>query len=625
MCVPDTVHFFFPTKDEEQRRGGKDENKTVESLSLKTNPVLVALSAGRFPEVRPNYEYFAHLLAQNSTVSVRPKTCWVYVSGQQDSGINGNAIIKTEDALNISQYYPLGQSMDSVDGDLPLHEYTNTVAQTYSGPVKEVTKQWKTCFPELWDVLNLPEPQDEDYLTILEMNVTLKLHKNQFPSGAELNGLVEMSIGQPSLQSHQWKCVTRLVRPQELCSDPENAATFLEFTNEVEVQFTHQTGCGHTEDGCDCISKPRHDIRVPFPAAEWASMLTNCASYPEGIPQPARRRRGSGTRAEGDAESGPERTQRELLSQIGMFQELWSSVDGSASGSGWVRRAVVFWKFRDMHQYSAKKKKWVAEAPTTQWRFLTVNDPMSEYHMKNAYVYTGPAPATTEIPSMFASPQLFQESTPTTGEDFMAWNMNATISNHMRSVSAPTGSFNVGEMPGMTPPVTLPNAYPASLESSQDLSQRFGLLPSSCSTESHDGSFVDDVVPTDFLSDGLGMVSGGLMYEGEADTVLQNWEADMKGWVTSPEFDPSLGTGAGAEWGARELWAGEDDWAPPLHMSLRPEWDDIKEEGAGFVTQNTGTGGRVLGKRGREGFEGLERPVRRARTESGMRSVVSRA
>lgn len=249
--MPRVVHFFFPTKDEEQRRGGKDDNKMVESLSLKTNPVLAALSAGRFPEVRPNYEYFAHLLEQNSTVSVRPKTCWVFVS-REDAGATGKTDDHTENALNISQYFPLQKSVEILasqgpNADIPLHEYTNAVAQTYSGPVKEVTKHWETCFPELCEVLNLPEPQHEDSLTILEMSVTLELHKKSFPSGAELNGLVEMSIAQPSLQGHQWKCVTRLARPRELCPDPDSAATYLENTDEVDVRFTHQAGCGEAE------------------------------------------------------------------------------------------------------------------------------------------------------------------------------------------------------------------------------------------------------------------------------------------------------------------------------------------------------------------------------------------
>ena len=293
MCQ---VHFFFPTKDEEQRRGAKDENKTIESLSLKTNPVLAELSAGRFPDVWPNYEYFAHLLEQNSTVTIRPKTCWIFVSQP------GAPADKTDDcaegAPDVTQYYPrqkesLGAS-HGIDTGVPLHEYTNTVAQTFSGPVKEITKHWETAFPELYETLTLPEPQNEDSLTILEMNVSLELHKNHFPTGSELNGLVEMNIAQPSLHNHQWKCITRLVRPRELCPDPENADTFFEHASEMDVQLTHRPGCDDAEDGCDCASKPRHDIRVPFPAAEWAGMLTNCASYPPGVPQETRRRCGSG-------------------------------------------------------------------------------------------------------------------------------------------------------------------------------------------------------------------------------------------------------------------------------------------------------------------------------------------
>src|SRR5690606_15767075 len=139
-------------------------------------------------------------------------------------------------------------------------------------------------------------------------------------------------------------------------------------TSAVDVQLTHRPGCDDG-GGCECASKPRHDIRVSFPAAEWAGMLTNCASYSPGIPQEARLRRSS-AKSDGDGESPRELTQRDLLSRIGMFQELWSAPEEGEEA--WARRAVVFWRFRDVHQYSARKKRWVAEAPTAQWRFLTV-------------------------------------------------------------------------------------------------------------------------------------------------------------------------------------------------------------------------------------------------------------
>lgn len=544
--------------------------------------------------------------------------CWVFVSSQ-DAGFNAKTLDHTDDALNIPQYCPFQNPREDLASQRPgairpLHEYTNAVSQTYSGPVREVTKHWDTYFPELSEMLNLPEPQNEDSLTILEMNVALELHKKHFPPGSELNGLVEMSIAHPSLQSHQWKCVTRLVRPQELCPDQENPVTYLEQTDEVEVRFSHQAGCGDTEDGCDCVTKPRHDIRVPFPAAAWAGMLTNCASYPEGVPQETRRRRSSGNRTESDSESASGLTQRKLLSQIGMFQELWSSHSG-ADATDWTRRAVVFWKFRDVHQYSTKKKKWVAEAPTAQWRFLTVNDPTSEYHIRNAYVYTGEA----EVP-VLASPELFQEGL-TPGEDAMSWNMNASLTNHMRSVSASTGSFHM-EMPeGLT---TLPSAYPSSLDSSQGLSQSVGLLPSSCSTESYNGSFVEDPRP-DFLGDGLGIIPNSLSCETEMDPALQGWEPDIESWVPNPalEFDAGLASAATSELGGKEMWADEKEWMPPLHMSMRPEWDEVKEVGA--ATPEVGLGSMVLGKRGRESLDSVERPARRSRTGSGLRSVVGRA
>ncbi|SPO02348.1 uncharacterized protein DNG_05021 [Cephalotrichum gorgonifer] len=643
-------HFFFPTKDEEQRRVAREDSRTVESLSLKTNPVLVALSEGRFPDVRPNYEYFAHLLEQNSTVSIRPKTCWVYVSSQDALGSDEKVTSHNADLMGVSPYYPhltAGETLGAthgLDAGAPLHEYTNIVSQTYSGPVKEITKQWETSFPELYEFLDLPEPQDEDSLTILEMHVTLELHKKHFPLGSELNGLIEMTISQSLLQNHQWKCVTRLVRPRELRADPDDGNIIFEHTDEVDVQFTHQVGCDDPEGGCDCMTKPRHDIRVPFPAAEWAAMLTNCASYPESRPQDeGRRRRSPGIKVENDDEGGdlPEPTQRELLSRIGMFQELWSSPPGANESSEWTRRAVVFWKFRDVNQYNTKKKKWVAEAPTTQWRFLTVNDPTSEYHMRNAYVPRVPTDLLSAPPEgMFVSPQQAFQDHLIPGDDFMTWNVNASVSNHVRSASVPAGSFDLEDIPGggLSRSITIPNSFSSnlsSLESShRDFGQQLSLLHSSCpSTASHDGSFVDDVAaPTDFLADNLTMVSSGLMYDQECYPALQSWETDIKGWAPTSEFEASLPPEGErtSEWGSgKEGWMGEEEWAPQLHMSLRPEWDEVGEM-AGMGAQHCVSGGmgdvragrggtmsemglgRVLGKRGREVTE-VERPGRRAR------------
>lgn len=633
---------------------------------MKTNPVLVALQAGRFPDVRPNYDYFAHLLALDSAVAAKPKTCWVFVSSPHVSldedktlrGQNGTALDAEEfpqlaRAVNEEGILPRGP-----DGSVLLHEYTSGVEQSYSGAVRDVTKHWETSFPGLYGCLNLPEPQDEDSLTILEMTVSLELHRSAFPAGSELNGVVEMSIAaqQPALQNSRWKCVTRLARPRELCpeaeaggddDDDDGAGGFLEHTDEVGVQFVHQTGCGDGRSGCDCMTRPRQDIRVPFPAAEWAGMLTNCASYPEGLPQESgrRRSRAAATGSEGDDDdscsggaggAGQEPTQAELISRIGMFQELWSSPHASSSSSSsctWTRRAVIFWRFRDVHKYNARKKKWVAEAPSAQWRYLTVNDPTSEYHMRNAYLPpVAAAPSAGGVLDGCLPPKVVfdqgqghgqyqhqqqQQYSLTSaapqshfapGADFMAWNMSASVANHFTTLAGAAAGLPVLDMcDGMTsPPLpgSLSDQFPSFEAAHHDLAQHMSFFAASCggtSGDSQDGSLLGDMPPShlggaddssSFLQDGMSAAGSvaGLMYEDvKCDPALQAWghaDVSVAGleacWpATAGEFDAALAAGSVGttpEWkvegpGAAAVWssaaAKDVSWAPAVHIDMQ--------------------------------------------------------
>jgi len=534
-----TVHFFFPTKDEQQRRSGKRDTRTAEARSLKNNPVLVALAEGRFPNVRPNYEYFAHLLSRNSTVTVRPKTCWEFVSSS-DVLLDETGTLRDRlgNILDANQYPHLAESLQDgdspqrgPDGSILLHEYTRSVSQTFSTTTKDILKLWETNFPGLYEKLDLPEPQDEDALTILEMTTTLELHKNCFPSGSELNGLIEMAIALPSLQTHNWRCVTRLVRPKELCSGPENEALVMENTDEVVVQYTHQPGCGGRATNCGCMSRPRQDIRVPFPAAEWASMLTKCASYPE--PPTTKRRRRTG----GIDGSSPRSvvTRRELVAQIAMLQELWSV---PPHGGQWTRQAVILWRFRDVHQYSAKKKEWAAEPAGTSWRFLTVNDPASAYHMNNAFISL--ASVNGDVGSSGQIPSAEEHGNLNVG-DFPPWSDVSLQKNQLRALghTARTGlEFGHFHHGITTPPSTgtHPSSYASSLDSNQDLSHdhqlNFLSAATACDTpkDSQTSSLLADMpYAGPFVSATAGSAVATDSYEDDCDATLQHWDVATTG------------------------------------------------------------------------------------------------
>lgn len=550
---------------------------------------------------------------------MRPKTCQIFVSSPELQLREDRTITdRSGKALDLTKYPYLvmgvedGEStLRGRDGSIVLHDYTSTISQSYSGPVKDITKHWETQFPQLHRQFALPQPQDEDFLTIIEMTVTLALHKHPFPLGSELNGLVEMSIDQPALRNHMWKCTTRLARPPELCSD--NEPLYLEHTDEMGVQFGHQSGCGSGNAPCDCLSRPRQDVRVPFPAAEWASMLTNCVEYPNATPEETRKRKGQASKSDGEeCGSGGVPTQQGLLGQIGMVQELWSTAPYGPhlnnTMEDWQRRAVIFWKFKDTHQYNSRRKKWSAsEPPTAQWRFLTVNDPTSEYHMRNAYV---PSEEPTVPEATFLAPEnLVLEADPAKSGvvchgNYLSWNHNGGVPGpHSSALEAQAADFPVlGAVDGATASPMLGSTYPVdSFPSPGNLSQGgFGFMqtPSGTPTlmQRQTSSLFGGEAPgtpgsNPFLTENMTIAAAaGMVYDDiVCDPSLQPWNTalpDIKPWVAGTDTGllPLSGPAErNPEWPAEHpigqiLWdptVPKEPWAAqPPDMALYPEWED---------------------------------------------------
>ena len=99
MCLP-LDHFFFPGKEK------KDDRKDpLEQESFKDNPVLRALAQDKLPNERPNYEYFAQLLASDSLVTIRPSSCWILISSATVS-------VETEGPRRGEGYKSDGQRLD---------------------------------------------------------------------------------------------------------------------------------------------------------------------------------------------------------------------------------------------------------------------------------------------------------------------------------------------------------------------------------------------------------------------------------------------------------------------------------------------------------------------------------
>ncbi|KAI0881454.1 uncharacterized protein GGS22DRAFT_196414 [Annulohypoxylon maeteangense] len=442
-----TFHFIFPSKrdaKEEDRKLIRDDDDTE---SFKNNRVLISIADGRLPDERPNYEYFARLLSADNDVFLRPKQCWIFVSSSQVSLKEKH--VKMDDGTTKKQvtgYTSNGQWLGESDyphlklndgkeykdlprnGDQPtmlLHEYSRSISQKESSSIKDISNRWDVQFPELKEkllsALDDTHPSDERSSRCVvgpcdtfQFEVTLDLHAtSKFPDGSELNGMVELSINRPELHNHNWRSVTSVVKPDELHisgSEPD----FWDRSNPVEVIVSHRVGCNGV-GRCDCASRGSRDtIGVPFPAASWANTFIKLAPYVTAERERRAREQESrkGQRpsrtdramkkdddAAGKTGSAKMPTPKELLSQVAMYQEIWSAPnDGTTATSGsegskrgWTRRAVVLWTFTPVHENTDDKGKTVTVAAGTNWKFLTKVDPTSEYHQQRAYQTGAPS------------------------------------------------------------------------------------------------------------------------------------------------------------------------------------------------------------------------------------------
>ncbi|KAK4039830.1 regulatory protein abaA [Parachaetomium inaequale] len=416
-------HFLFG-----QRQRDKEADH-IEKVSLKNNPILIALSKDRFPDERPNYEYFSQILALNEQVQFRPKRCWIFVSHPDvvvsDDGFG--YLPGTDTKLGEAEYPHLPRNLQRdtwakeeqqlFKGAL-LHEFTKEIDQVESSSVKDLSKKWESAFPDLQQRLKaITSTTTDAKCDILHLHATLELkEKRSFPPESSLSSWVEINIEQPRLLNHRWRVETRLVRPPELSYSHDDShegsaqGDICERHKEFTIKYQHQLGCDGSRSSarghCDCLAqRSRRDgfsvpFPIPFPATAWAQTLTNCAEYPAHPYSGSKRHdreRGSAARAGDDDEDGSrsrrrskQPTQMDLVPRIAMMQEIFSCPPTSVHNEGssdtsdqrWTRRAVILWTFETIHSISKDSKRELVTAPggRTNWRFLTILDPASEYH-----------------------------------------------------------------------------------------------------------------------------------------------------------------------------------------------------------------------------------------------------
>ncbi|KAK3393771.1 hypothetical protein B0H63DRAFT_407062 [Podospora didyma] len=408
-------HFFFPGRERKE-----DRNKdSVEKVSLKNNLVLIALSEGRLPEERPNYEYFAQILAMNDQIIVRPKRCWIFVSNPdvvvRDDG--SGVFPETGDKLDKDEYPHLALNQErekwpkeeqQIVKSTLLHEFTKEIHQIESSTVSELSREWEVTFPELHRRLEAAVATNAQ-CDIMHMHVVLELkEKRRFPTQSELNSWIEVNIEQPHLLSHRWRVHTHLMRPVELSGDMhDNAGSVYETKAMIATQYQHRPDCEGSRNGgrdpCDCISQRcRRDwVMVPFPADVWAATLSNCAEYPAhpftGTDRRGKRGRGalkkenndgadSNNNNRGRSGNNNQPTQMDLVPKIAMMQEIFSCPPEAPHDRNqqWTRRALILWSFETAHSVDNDNKLTTSKNGRTNWRFLTVIDPASAYHQQRA-------------------------------------------------------------------------------------------------------------------------------------------------------------------------------------------------------------------------------------------------
>ncbi len=413
-----TVHFVFG-----QRKEGGDKDD-IETVSLKNNPVLVALAEGRLPDERPNYEYYGQILALNEQVQFRPKRCWIFVSHQDVVVGEDRAgyLPTTSSKLGEGEYPHLGRNLERetwakeeqqfFKGAL-LHEFTKEMHQVSSSSVKGLSKKWESAFPDLHQRLKAVTSTTTDArCDLLHLHATLELNeKRNFPAGSSLSSWVEINIEQPRLLNHRWRVETRLVRPDELsCSNDDSASKVIqEQHKEFTLKYQHRPGCdGLRNDGgrghCDCLSqRSRRDgamipFPVPFPADAWAQTLTNCAEFPPHPFSDKRHGRDSGLADDEEKPRGRRRskqpTQMDLVPKIAMMQEIFScpptslheEEDTDTGSQRWTRRGVILWTFETIHSLGKEGQLVTAQCGRTDWRFLTILDASSECHKRQAVI-----------------------------------------------------------------------------------------------------------------------------------------------------------------------------------------------------------------------------------------------
>jgi transcriptional enhancer factor len=300
--------FLFPHK-KGPKNGFED--------SFKDDPCLKALSEGRLPGKRYN------------------RTCGANSSTKSPS-------IKPAQFLLVLKADGDGKEEDLCDNEL-LHEFSRLSIQSRNRTPLESIPYWRERFPLLHQI----QCQETINCEIIHMNVSLNLLSSPPSQSSQLLSRTVVSIAGGDSGSCEWRIVTTLKKPQELCSGAYNDGRLKDPPIDQEPIFVEVGSITETETL----------VNVPFPAAQFAYVFSCLISlkgqYEEQLRgQSFRRRLASSIRPV-----------HEYVEQISMFQELQSR---PAPGLPFVTRAIFMWTFHEARE---------GETNHTVWNYLDPSPP----------------------------------------------------------------------------------------------------------------------------------------------------------------------------------------------------------------------------------------------------------
>ena len=287
--------------------------------SFKDNPCLLAISQGRLPnnryEYQPEQANVTEVVPSNDS-PIRPTSFWLLITTQPVPD-ESDGRFNTEEDLHRA--------------GIVAHKFSGLSQHRGNGTLNSISN-WQRKFPTLERLRMKGEVNCE----IIHMEVSLNLMTDHPTEGSELCCRTELSI--PGRQSNcEWRIVTTFVKPPELyCNSMDDPPM-----EGVEFQV-----------GSISSNEVETRIKVPFPAKAWANAFTQFINLQKRYEE---RRRAI---ALGVVSGPPAKSVREYVDELSMYQEIGSSAGPRAP---FIRRAIILWTFH---------KSRVGEGSVTNWRYI---------------------------------------------------------------------------------------------------------------------------------------------------------------------------------------------------------------------------------------------------------------